>query len=255
VVAKFFQQTSWFGIEFCDLPLELDPLNLANSEFYDVFYDRLMQTYPNYDDFPSYWRDQKSRDASFLSRFISQDSNLLSFGCGIGYLESCLMERLGWTFHVTDFSPYILKYRPDLEKQYLAINDLGVSRFSHILLNQVTYALSEFDLRELMYKMHDCLELPGTLIITFSEIDFSFRESLVSILACFFPKRYFTRVKSMRNMLSKPSEQITSQGWGYHRSKREMIEIAVATGFEVLDFSRFGSQSFLFLKKLPKNES
>ena len=145
-----------------------------------------MQTYPNYSDFPSDWRDQKSSDAEFLSRFISKDSNLLSFGCGIGYLESCLMEFLGRTFYVTDFSSYILKYRPDLKKKYLTISDLVDSRFSHILLNQVTYALSEFDLRELMYKMHDCLELRGILIISFSEIDFSFRTSLDSILAYFF---------------------------------------------------------------------
>jgi hypothetical protein len=255
MVAKFFQQTSWLGIEFCDLPLKLDPLNLANSEFYDVFYEMLMDTYPNYNDFPSDWRDQKSRDADFLSRFISKDSNLLSFGCGIGYLESCLMEYLGQTFYVTDFSPYILKYRPDLEKKYLAINDLGNSRFSHILLNQVTYAFGEFDLRELMYKMHNCLESRGILIISFSEIDFSFRSSLDSILACFFPKKCYSRVISVRNMPSKPSQLITSQGWGYHRSKREMIDISVVAGFEVLNFYRFNSQSFLFLKKLSKNES
>lgn len=255
MVAKFFQQTSWLGIEFCNLPLELDPLNLASSQFYDVFYEKLLETYPNYNDLPSDWRDQKSRDAEFLSRFISKDSNMLSFGCGIGYLESCLMEYLGRTFYVTDFSPYILKYRPELAEKYLAINDLGDSRFSHILLNQVTYALSEFDLRELMYKMHKCLELRGTLIISFSEVNLGFRGSLDLILTRFFPQKCYTRVKSMRGMHSEPSQLITSQGWGYHRSKREMIDISVSAGFEVLNFYRFNSNSFLFLKKLPRNES
>ena len=65
-MARFFQQTSWLGIEFSSLPLELNPLKLADSVFYDVFYERLMQTYPNYSDFPSDWRDQKAVMPSFF---------------------------------------------------------------------------------------------------------------------------------------------------------------------------------------------
>lgn len=254
-MGKFFQQSSWLGIEFCNLPVDLDPLNIADGEFYEVFYEVLLQTYPNYSDLPSDWRDQKKSDAEFLSQFISKDSKLLSFGCGIGYLESCLMEFLGETFYVTDFSPYILKYRPDLVQNFLAISEINDSRFSQILLSQVTYALNESDLYRLMHKLHDCLEPRGTLIISFSEKDFSFRASTGRILQSFFPRKYLSQLKSMGGILTKQGQVSASQGWGYIRSKREMIDISTRMDFEVLNFSRFNSQGFLFLRKITKYAS
>jgi hypothetical protein len=202
-----------------------------------------MQTYPNYSDFPSDWRDQKRSDAEIISRFISKDANLLSFGCGIGYLESCLMESIGQTFHVTDFSPYILNYRPDLKSKFIAIDDLSNTRFSQILLNQVTYSLNECDLRELLNQLHNCLEIRGTLIIGFTEPSSSFRAWTSHILTRFFPKNFSAYLESIRNNLSKRSQVTKSQGWGYHRSNSEMIDISVEMGFEVMNFSRSSSQS------------
>lgn len=122
-MAKFFRQSSWLGIEFCDLNIRLHQDKLPGPEFYDAFYEKLFQTYPNYSNLPADWRIRKENDSAFLSRFIPKSSNLLSYGCGIGYLESCLMDILGQTFYVSDFSPYILKYRPDLEKNFLSLEN------------------------------------------------------------------------------------------------------------------------------------
>lgn len=249
---KFFQQSSWLGIEFRSLPVTLDPLNLAGAEFYDAFYERVFQTYPTYSDFPSDWRDQKRNDAAFISRFISKNSNLLSFGCGVGYLESCLMEFLGKNFYVADFSPYILKYRPDLTQNFLSVEETEKQKFSHILLNQVTYAFNETELYELMYKLSGCLEEEGTLIISFSELEVNFRV-ILSRFVTFFSTKCFSKLGCGRKLVPKQSQSAAIQGWGYHRSKKEMFSISIAMNFEILYFSRFGSQSYIFLRKNTKS--
>lgn len=251
-MAAFFRQSSWLGIQFSDLAIDLNPFGIAGGDFYDAFYEKLFQTKPNYSDFPLVWRDQKRIDAEFLSQLIPKNSHLLSYGCGIGYLESCLMEFLG-PFYVTDFSPYILKYRPDLAQYFLNIDELGNLRFSHILLNQVTYALNESDLRSLLYRLHDCLKIEGTLILTFSEIDFKNGESRSYFRGGLFSSVLFSRLKFLRSLMFRNGYEETSQGWGFHRSKKEMIDISTSMVFEVLTFHRSESQSYLLLKKLPRS--
>jgi hypothetical protein len=238
-MGRFFQQSSWLGIDFSELSVWLDPLNLAGKEFYDAFYTKVLQTYPNYSDFPSEWRAQKQKDAEFLSQLIPKHSKFLSYGCGVGYLESCLMEFLGGTFYVSDFSPYILSYRPDLDQKYLGVEEIKNSSFSCILLNQVSYALNNKELIELIDKIHTYLTIGGKLVVTFSEVDFHFLIFMRDILSTF-----------IRSNLYRPTLGASRQGWGYRRSKEEMFDIIANTDFEVVGFSRFESQSYLMLKKI-----
>ena len=56
---KAFHKTSWLGIEFCDLGIELDRFALPRREFYDVIYSKILHTYPTHSDLRLEWRLKK----------------------------------------------------------------------------------------------------------------------------------------------------------------------------------------------------
>lgn len=254
-MAEFFSQTSWLGIEFCDLGVKLDPLNLADRQFYAAFYEKLLRTYPCYRDYSIDWRLQKYKDAEFLSRFIAKDSNLLSYGCGVGYLESCLMGFLETSFFVTDFSPVILHYRPDLNSKFLDIRKLDQFSFSTILLSQVSYALSDIDLIFLFKKLHNLLEVDGLLIVSFYEQASQLNTAIRRVFSSFSSLKSSLRCKKMKSNSIGPGPVATEQGWGFHRSKKEMIDISTEAEFKIYHFCRFGSQAFLLLSKVDMGDS
>lgn len=115
------------------------------------------------------------------------------------------------------------------------------------MLNQVTYAFNESDLRVLMHILHKLLQPGRTLIVTFSEIGFSFLSFTRGNLVRLYTSIVSFLLTSRRKTLSRNGEETLNQGWGYHRSKKEMIDISKAMGFEVLNFSRFRSESYLIL--------
>jgi hypothetical protein len=159
------------------------------------------------------------------------------------------MDFLGREFYVSDFSPYILNYRSNFENRFLAIEELDNFSFSQIILNQVSYALNDNDLCSLLQKLRNCLEVDGNLIVSFSEVDLGYGTIVKRFRDAFIKLRYSHIRKLMKSKTRKYGSVASGQGWGFHRSKKEMIDFSISVDFKVLHFCRFGGQSFLFLRK------
>ncbi|TWO30526.1 hypothetical protein [Campylobacter hyointestinalis] len=87
----YMWQKDWFNIQFSDI-CKLDPLNLATNDFYDKFYEKFYSKYSNYQELPKQWRDEKLKVVSFLSEIINNKKNILSIGCGNGFIETELSK-------------------------------------------------------------------------------------------------------------------------------------------------------------------
>lgn len=116
-------------------------------------------------------------------------------------------------------------------------------------MNQVTYALNDSELHVLIEQLHGWLKLGGVLIVSYTPHGFSFKGFIRSILVGFFSLKYSYRLGLKFSNLITASQPVSEQGWGYHRSKKQMIGICTAIDFKVLSFYRFQSDHFLFLEK------
>jgi hypothetical protein len=101
---------SWQGIEFKSFA-NLSKKNVADSTFYDKFYERLFSKYSSYDELDKDWLDQKSEVTDFLNDLAAPNTRLVSIGCGLGFIEACLWSRRSrdLEIHVQDFSQKALK--------------------------------------------------------------------------------------------------------------------------------------------------
>ena len=161
--SNFFMQKSWLGIDFTKLNIDLNPFLIANKRFYQAFYLALFQKYPTYHALPSEWRFRKHFEAQVLSEFI-QDGPLLSYGCGIGYLESLLLQDRK-QLYLTDFDDFCLRYNS--ESQFIYNLEENSSKFKHILLSQVVYSLTDKEFLDIVDFLRIKLLPNGSLVITF----------------------------------------------------------------------------------------
>ncbi len=246
----FFQQHHWLGINFSELGSVLDPNKVADSDFYESFYRTIKLTYPTYKDLPQDWRIKKDLDATLLSSLVEQGSKILSYGCGIGYLESGIIDKVG-PFFVTDFSPVILHYRPDLSSYFLNLNEIFAHSFSHILLNQAVYAFDGDSITKLIVALSKLLSPTGKLIITFNEVENHQALKVRAFIQSFMIKKripqflkYFFSLATQNNQ-----KQGQGQGWGYLRTKKEMISLCNRCNFARVEFENHTNQSVIILSK------
>jgi len=233
-MAAFFCQSSWLGIDFTELGVELNPSCIPDSSFYEAFYSTLIRKYPSYENLPTDWKDAKLVDASQLANLVTEPENILSYGCGVGFLESELQRILGNRLYVTDFSDVVLKYNPDFRDTFINISQIDSRKYSHIILNQVSYALTDFDLEVLMGNLGSLLSPSGKMLIGFSpHKSLKFHQKFALWLRDGAPFRYFTPNKgSIAN----------SQGWGWHRTILEMNEIFHRANFRIIETYHLESQ-------------
>ncbi len=86
-----FWQTEWFGIKFNSF-IKLSPAVQANEEFYTKFYQEFFVKYKSYEELPEKWRHGKKQLAKFIYENIKNKKNILSIGCGIGYIENEILK-------------------------------------------------------------------------------------------------------------------------------------------------------------------
>ena len=83
-------QKSWQGIEFSDLKIKLSKSKLPSANFYQSFYAKLKVKYNRYSDFDTIWLQEKEKISKVLLNEIGFGESVLSYGCGIGYMEFLL---------------------------------------------------------------------------------------------------------------------------------------------------------------------
>ena len=219
----FFSQDSWLGINFEDLEVDLDKNSVAGKDFYSAFYQEMEKRFDSYQDFPENWLNSKRKSSQQMLALINNPVRVLSFGCGVGYFESELHKSIGPGLKITDFSPIALRFNPDLKNAFVSMDDLGQMAYSHIILNQVSYAVSDSDLLKLLEDLSNHLLPNGILLVSYSPPAKSMiTESMRRNCKLIFDS--FINVLRYRSMEKSNVKQLR-QGWGWHRTQREMSQI------------------------------
>ena len=90
---KKFYQIEWQNIRFEILKSELDETNLPTNDFYNEFYYIFFNNYKYYFDLPETWLNAKKNTATSIYKNLNGGKEILSFGCGIGFIETIIAEQ------------------------------------------------------------------------------------------------------------------------------------------------------------------
>ena len=89
---KKLYQRGWFDIKFDQLGVAISEKNIAGVGFYTAFYREFYKRFESYDDLPEYWIKLKDEIIDHLSGLVRDDQQILSIGCGNGYIEYKLSQ-------------------------------------------------------------------------------------------------------------------------------------------------------------------
>lgn len=254
---RFFSQTEWQGIQFEHLGIPLVPNKPASVEFYDAFYLELKNRYKSYADLPTYWLASKRATAQEVANLLDPSERVLSYGAGIGYVESLLLADCpSMSLNLWDFSQVAAHFDPRLTGHYLSgatfpvvANDV---HFDTIYMIQTLYALSVYEATNLLRRLSGLLEPDGRLIL----IDTSVRPSengttsmgqrLRSIGRNFGFRRFTV---AARAFVQRGSPERGEQGWGWQRDNDLVALICQDAGLSVTQVACGAQQAIVSARR------
>ena len=237
-VERPFWQSNWQGIEFKDLEVALSGNDLATDKFYSAFYSKLFAMYEDYEALPDHWKKIKNETAHTLSEEIKKGANVLSYGCGLGYVEKSLVEiRKDIKVTAYDFSEIAAFWiKRDIKSVYYTNNIDPSNRYDVIYLCQVLYALPFKDCINLIKSLSINLAENGKLIVINSSI-----EDISPIKGIF--KRLLNLVAKYR--VSKAAKKNDVQFWGFERNDSKYIEMFSKAGLSSIRIFNAANQSVI----------
>ena len=245
---KRFYQTEWQGIQFSDFAI-LSEVELANAKFYNAFYSELFRRYGGYDELDVSWREYKKELADWIADQLQPGARILSVGCGLGYIESCLHREHGDQIevHVSDYASGALNWlRQELPEERIHLAGAGAAhgnKYDLIYLSGVAYAVPTDDLVNLLEDQRTLLSHEGACLI----IENSCYEDdvLVSKLGC------RTKVKeTAKALLSVFGLYQRGQFWGWQRTRAEFRYLMQVAGYSQVEdgFIEISNQRTYFIK-------
>ncbi len=237
-----FWQTDWHGIAFSKLGVKLSATRLASAEFYTAFYKSLLSKYQDYCDLPEHWLKVKKTTAEAIAKEIAPHASILSYGCGLGYIEKelCSMRK---DVHISafDFADNASSLMKPLPSEISFISHLANdSKFDLVYLCQVLYAIPFLEGIALLSKLRCHLKENGVIILIGSSIDsaengdfFSDHSWRILDLAKPYIYFFFGWIKN------------DTQFWGWKRNNARHEEMLCRAGFRVIKSYTAAKQSFI----------
>lgn len=247
-IERGFSEVQWQNIYFDKLNVKLSSENLPKSNFYNQLYKKLLEKYNNIESLPKIWLQNKRETAENILKEINNNQQVLSYGCGIGYIEKTLIE-LNPTLNLfaLDFADNAGNWIKANFSKITFLNKLQNEKFDLIYLCQLLYALSYSDCIELIKQLSNHLNPNGKiLLINFSitpqengekVVNHTLKDYIKNIIRPFY-KKYF-------QTLNKHSEQF----WGWQRDNKRYFEIAIEANMNILKSYSAAKQSFIMLLK------
>lgn len=236
----------WQGIYFSELDIKLNFFKGASSDFYSKFYSELFCRYNSYEDLPSVWCQEKSSTANEITKIISEESLVLSCGCGLGFVEKEIVSQLSkLSIDAFDFSETANKWLRDVDRVNIMQSLKKNKKYNFIYCTQLLYALSNDEIFEFSTMVKERLFRGGK----FLTVDTSINPIENGI-------EVFSEIKSIKFHLKnivRPfylflMRRKILQFWGWQRDNNELIRIFERNGFRVVrDFSSV-RQSFLIFE-------
>ncbi len=244
-----FYQNSWFGVAFSSFG-ELSFFHLAESRFYEQFYEALFRIYPSWDALPKSWRETKLVHAGWLAEQAHRQASgknrplrALSIGSGLGFIEYNFLRELPDTeLHLSEPSTVGMDWiRPHIPPERVHIGagadalppDL---RFDLIYLSAAEYFLRQEEFAALLAELRGRLEPDGRLIV----LSASFLEAEGPIAAL------LNLGKVCIYALLHAGGVRRRQFWGWLRTREEYLDAVRKAGFTNTEEGRLDDASRTF---------
>lgn len=226
---RAFYQTEWLDLPFSNFS-NISKSKLPDSEFYNYFYQALFLKYPGYEALDANWRREKDKVADWLGELFSDGDKVLSFGCGLGYMEHRLWRTHGnrIQLHVHDFASDALRWlQMELPAEY--IHDTGSpslkERFDLIYLVAVDYSMSNEELVALLSLLKSYLRIDGQIVL----VSASFIEETVG------EKLLYLCKETIKYLLEQIGLYDRGQFWGWLRSRLDYTSLVKAAELNFVD--------------------
>lgn len=230
---KLFE-SEWFGIDFKEAGLQPTPTKLADSKFYDGFYNRFFSKFPNYDALPADYRKSKLEVGRLILEDVAPKAKVLSVGCGNGIIESTLASR--YAIDVFDFSTTSLRWLQNQSSLRIFTNEKTIAdSYDLIYLVQVVYTLNTNELCDLGRFASAHLAPGGEFCITFTPYNSSPLKGVLRKLKA-----------SVRSVLIHTLWKDRFQFWGWNRSESYYRNFYESLGFKQSKRKQRGDEVILF---------
>jgi SAM-dependent methyltransferase len=249
-IEKPFWQAEWHNIKFKNLDITLSADKLASSDFYSSFYTKLFSTYKNAESLPPDWLINKTATAEAIEKEIGQNAAVLSYGCGLGFVEKQLARfRPDLSITAFDFAETAARWiKRDLYNITYTRTVQDGDKYEVIYLCQVLYALSFSDSVDLLKSLSKHLKNNGKLILINTSI--TDEENREVKLQKSVKQKLSTQLKALIRTIYRfifPTKKI--QFWGWERNNDRYIEIATAAGLKQINIYSKANQAFIILGK------
>lgn len=220
---KFYQK-SWFDIDFKSFT-ELDSKRIVNMAFYDHFYDEFYKRYSSYDNLPAEWKHTQEMVADHILQQTNNKEQILSIGCGNGYIEN-LLSKEGRNITVVEPSVKATRFLKTINNVKIlqgyfpnCLDKKAGANFDFAFLRGAEYFFQDDELIGLL-KSAKGLHINHFIVITGSLDRLTYMQSIKEIL---------------RDILSFLYIRHRGQLWGYLRNPDEFIKIFKESGYKKIE--------------------
>ncbi len=241
---KPFFQNEWQNISFYDMDIELTN-DLPTSKFYNTFYKLLFKKYSKFEELPKDWLLQKQKSTENIEKFLMKEKSILSYGCGLGYVEH-LLNKKKYKINVFDFSSISTKWLINRNKNINILNEIS-DKYDLIYLQQVLYAMSYSDCVKIIKKLKNNLNKNGKIIIINTSLNplengINFNNFIKFIKFLFRP---------IYNLFKNTNIE-KGQFWGWMRNNKSYISIVNDSKMKVSKIfipTNGSSESYIIINK------
>jgi len=234
----------WQKIKFTKLNTPLKFFERPSSDFYSRFYSKLFQKYEFYDDLPHEWRIFKTQTAIEISKLIREDMNILSVGCGLGFVEKTIVSinpKISIdSYDFSDTANLWLKKVNGIN----VLNSLNLKKkYDFIFCTQLFYALSDNEIFEFSNFVKSKLKVNGKFLTVDSSLLDAENGEVRTIKHLFYRFKNFIRPLYLFIFKRK-----MTQFWGWQRDNEHIVRILKKSDLVLNKKFSSVSQSFLVFK-------
>lgn len=242
----------WHDIPFCSFS-KLSYFKLPDKIFYKNFYGAFFLKYSDYEDLSIEWREKKESQGRHIVNALQEIprySNVLSVGCGMGYLEYKMLplfrkHKLNlWCYETSDVQfQFLKKY---IDPQFLLSGSIQKSipknvKFDFIYLLTIDYALTNRQFVELLTILKDFLRSEKSILMVSSLTIEQYKHD-----------NFITSIKNAYNKLVEILTHITKdseiQFWGWNRTIDELLKLCLQSGLQLKEYGSFENINNLYIK-------
>lgn len=240
-------EKQWHNIPFNELDIELSLTQKADLNFYDKFYNVFFKRYKSYNELSKTWLEGKTEVAQLIEKNIQEKSKVLSYGCGIGFIEKYISnKRKDITLDCYDFSNVSSMWLKNIEKLNFTTNNKNLKKYDIIYMVELLYSLDDKEIIFLLKELKELLNEKGKIIV--SNTSLNPKEN--GLVQSNYILKLFTFFKNyLRPFYYFLLKNKKIQFWGYQRNKIAYEKLFKSAGY-VKDINFSGSKKLFQIFKI-----